>query len=219
MSPSVMQLACKSEEPNLGMFSPQQAPSKQHCPPRVTQSGSIFPPLPDPGSAQAIRTLRIWICHIGWPFPGQREGKRCPGRGLGVSTPWRDALDAAGRPPISLVPYLGCSPWLRTVGRKKRDLREEKCHTESEQSKRTACRRSPGEESLPPPGSAKDQTSQIVTGNACVGGPESTMMPAAAVTRTISPSWLSCPCWQCPSWTRLPSLPSLIPSLSQLGFM
>lgn len=84
---------------------------------------------------------------------------------------------AARQLPISLVPYLECSPWLRTVGRKKRDLREEKSHTESEQSKRTTCRRRPEEESLPPP--SKDQTPQIVTGNARVGGPESPMMPAA----------------------------------------
>lgn len=40
--------------------------------------------------------------------------------------------EAAGQPPIRLVPYLGCAPWLRTVGRKKRDLREEKSHTKSQ---------------------------------------------------------------------------------------
>lgn len=121
MSPSVMQLAWKSEDWNLGVFSPQQALSKQHCLPEYTQSCFIFPPHPDPGSAQAIPTLRIWICHIGWPFPGQREGKRCPGRGLGVSTPWSTVGGNGG---WAASNQLGTLPWVLSLAQNCREEKE-----------------------------------------------------------------------------------------------
>lgn len=86
-------------------------------------------------NTDTLQTLRMWICHIGWPFPGQREGRRCPGREVGVSTP-RSTVGGNGSRQSAWCPTFECSPWLRTVGRKKRDLREEKKATQSQSKAR-----------------------------------------------------------------------------------
>lgn len=100
---------------------------------------------------------------------------------------------AAGQPPVSLVPYHECSPWLRTVGRKKRDLREEKSHTETEQNKRTTCRRGPRR--------GEPDTTGYPRKCLC-GSPESTMLlynpnPApphgSVVCAHSAPAWLDFP--------------------------
>lgn len=56
-----------------------------------------------------------------------------------------------GASPFSSSPYLECSPWLRTVGRKKRELREKKGTRQSLVSKggKHNWRRGQEEESLP----------------------------------------------------------------------
>lgn len=60
------------------------------------------------------------------PFPAQRGWVRVSTSGAAVGIGWRWRLGSTF--PCSSLPYLEYSSWLRTVGRKKRDLRGEKSH-------------------------------------------------------------------------------------------
>lgn len=129
MNPSVTQLVWEeNKDPNLGMFNPRQAlATSTACPGHAIL---LRAPTPPRLSTDTPQTLRIWICHIGWPFPGQREGRE-----VGVSAP-RSTVGGNGGRQSAWCPTFECSPWLRTVGRKKRDLREEKKATQSQSKAR-----------------------------------------------------------------------------------
>lgn len=126
--PSVTQLVWESKDPNLGMFSPQWTPSKQHRPPRAHP---ILLRVPTPPSTPRLstgtsQTLRIQVCHIGWPIPGQREGKRCLGREVGMST-------VRGNGGWAASSQLGALPWVLSLAQncreeKKRPQRRKKPH-------------------------------------------------------------------------------------------
>lgn len=64
---------------------------------------------------------RLWACCTGQPVCSQ-TGRASMNAPWGSHDPgWRWQPGTFGS-----LPYLECSSWLRTVGRKKRDLREEK---------------------------------------------------------------------------------------------
>lgn len=63
----------------------------------------------------------------GTPFPAQtgRAGVSTAGAAVGVGWGWHLGSTFS----FSSLSYLKCSSWLRTVGRKKRDLKRERSHT------------------------------------------------------------------------------------------
>lgn len=92
----------------------------------------VLPPVTSPlSSPQAPRCSlafpRPWTCCLGHRPPAQAAR-------VGVSTSWssRGGGGVGSISPFSSSPYLECSSWLRTVGRKKRELREEKATGQEE---------------------------------------------------------------------------------------
>lgn len=66
---------------------------------------------------------------------------------------WRPGVASGQCLPIHSLPYPECSSWLRTVGRKKRDLREEKSHvtvTREANEENTTGERGQGRSVCPP---------------------------------------------------------------------
>lgn len=115
-----------------------------------------------------------------------------------------------GASPFSSSPYLQCSPWLRTVGRKKRELREKKGTRQSLVSKggKHNWRRGQEEESLPVCphritslrillGEMPHGLTPVLMGKAVdgvQGDLGSSCNPAACAMGPWTPLGLSCPC-------------------------
>lgn len=108
---------------------------------RTSESAAADRAAPPAGSASYSHPSAVilgpegahWHCQDlgraaqGTPFPAQRgrAGVSTSGAAVGVGWGWH----LGSTFPFSALSYLKCSSWLRTVGRKKRDLKRERSHT------------------------------------------------------------------------------------------